>query len=72
MKVTEDPWTRGMVADAGPFSHGAVVGAAEQILRGIGSKYEPQTYTAEEKEWARAILSGTSFLRWHDRRKDQA
>ena len=68
MKVTEDPWTRGIVFDGGPFSRGAAVDAAEKIIQGLGSNYEPQVYTTDEREWARALLSGTSFLRWYDRR----
>ncbi len=51
VKVTEDVFDRGLMGDP-VFGGVASWHAAELICAGLGTKYEPQHYTEDERRWA--------------------
>lgn len=55
MKVTEDEFTAGLIAD-GVLADPAAYGAACKIHDGRGTRYERQEYTSDEVRWACGIL----------------
>lgn len=51
MRVFEDEWNRGLIGD-GVFANPTIIRMADLVVHGLGTHYEPQRYSEEERLWA--------------------